>query len=85
MNETSPDFALKSGPDVPMQSTRLKGVPAPGPSDLKKAMEQMPDGPNVAPSPWEVEAARGETALEGPRVEDAPVEDGKSVHLDTEG
>ena len=42
--------------------------PAPAPEDLKKSMESMPEGPNVEFSPWEVQAAKGETPLEGPRA-----------------
>lgn len=43
--------------------------PAPTPEDLKKSMDDIPDGPNIESSPWELKAARGETPLEGPRAE----------------
>lgn len=44
--------------------------PAPTPEDLAEALKAIPEGPNVEASPWEVNAARGETPLEGPRVGD---------------
>jgi hypothetical protein len=46
-----------------------KTQPAPTPEDLKKSMDDIPDGPNIESSPWELKAARGETPLEGPRAE----------------
>ena len=44
---------------------------APSAPDLQRAAENFIEGPNVEFSPWEVQAARGETPLEGPRAEDA--------------
>ena len=45
--------------DVDTQSnlTDLVNAPSPGPSVLETG---LPDGPNVAPGPWEENAARGE-------------------------
>jgi hypothetical protein len=45
--------------------------PAPSARDLKRAADDFTEGPNVEFSPWELQAARGETPLEGPRAEDA--------------
>lgn len=42
--------------------------PAPSAQDLKKAADDFTEGPNIEASPWELEAARGETPLEGPRA-----------------
>jgi hypothetical protein len=84
MTDTSSDSVLKGGQDLPPESMRSEGTPAPSPLDLKKAMDQIPDGPNVEASPWELEAACGETTLEGPRAEDDPVADDKGVHRRTE-
>lgn len=47
------------------------GHPAPSAQDLKQAADEFTEGPNVEASPWELQAARGETPLEGPRAEDA--------------
>lgn len=58
--------------------------PAPSASDLKKAAEQIPDGPNVESSPWELQAARGETPLEGPRSDDDPVMGDRGVQGESE-
>lgn len=44
---------------------------APTASDLKRAADSFIEGPNVEFSPGEVQAARGETPLEGPRADDA--------------
>jgi predicted metal-dependent hydrolase len=44
--------------------------PAPTPADLRQAAEDFIEGPNVEASPWEVEAARGHTSLEGPHAQD---------------
>ncbi|MDB5826040.1 MAG: hypothetical protein JWQ73_260 [Variovorax sp.] len=49
----------------------VPGVPAPSAADLKQAADNFTEGPNVEFSPWELEAARGETPLEGPRADDA--------------
>jgi|GEM_PF-6509498 len=45
--------------------------PAPSPGDLKQAADAFTEGPNIEASPWELQAARGETPLEGPRAADA--------------
>ncbi len=47
------------------------GRPAPSPGDLSRVAQDFTEGPNVEFSPWELQAARGETPLEGPRAEDA--------------
>lgn len=49
------------------------GKPSPGPADLRRAPETMPDGPNVAPSLHEHEAALGH--LEEPRAEEPGTQD----------
>jgi hypothetical protein len=54
-----------------MPDDKAAANPAPTPKDLKKNLDDIPDGPNVENSPWELKAARGETPLEGPRAEDA--------------
>jgi hypothetical protein len=46
-------------------------TPAPSARDLKQAADDFTEGPNVEFSPWELQAARGETPLEGPRADDA--------------
>jgi hypothetical protein len=48
-----------------------RGQPAPSARDLKQAADNFTEGPNVEFSPWELQAARGETPLEGPRADDA--------------
>ena len=48
-----------------------RGQPAPSARDLKQAADDFTEGPNVEFSPWELQAARGETPLEGPRADDA--------------
>jgi len=53
----------RSEPSVPR-------APRPTPDDLKKAVDAIPEGPNVEASPWEQAAAKGETPLEGPRPGD---------------
>ena len=47
------------------------GPPAPSARDLQRAADNFTEGPNVEFSPWELQAARGETPLEGPRADDA--------------
>ncbi len=51
--------------------SNLNDHPAPTPGDLKTALEDFTEGPNIEASPWELQAARGETPLEGPRANDA--------------
>ncbi|MDH6590304.1 hypothetical protein M2165_000193 [Variovorax sp. TBS-050B] len=45
--------------------------PAPSPEDLKRAADTFTEGPNVEASPWELQAARGETPREGRHADDA--------------
>ncbi|RYY78877.1 MAG: hypothetical protein EOO24_43965 [Comamonadaceae bacterium] len=45
--------------------------PAPTPADLKEVADTFTEGPNIETSPWELQAARGETPLEGPHAQDA--------------
>jgi hypothetical protein len=47
------------------------GQSAPSARDLKQAADDFTEGPNVEFSPWELQAARGETPLEGPHADDA--------------
>ena len=59
-----------------------RGHPAPSPADLKKAADEFTEGPNVEASPWELQAARGETPLQGPRAENALDWDGFLARYD---
>lgn len=57
-----------SGQGGPRWATGQRPQPddgAPDPPTLHEAVESMPDGPNVAPSPFEEEAARGEVGKPG--------------------
>lgn len=45
--------------------------PAPSPEDLKRAADTFTEGPNVEASPFELQAARGETPREGRHAADA--------------
>jgi hypothetical protein len=80
MTDANSEAVLKNGQHQLPEPRRSDGIPAPDPLDLKKAMDQMPDGPNIEASPWELEAARGETTREGPHADDDPVADEKGVH-----
>jgi len=50
---------------------RAPDRPAPTAADLQQVANSFTEGPNVEFSPWELQAARGETPLEGPRADDA--------------
>lgn len=47
------------------------GQPVPLARDFKRVSNEYTEGPNIEASPWELEAARGEAPLEGPRPDDA--------------
>jgi hypothetical protein len=57
--ESSPP-AVPAAPAAPLtQAVESDAVDLPSPLDVGSAPD-IPDGPNVAPSAWEVEAAQGE-------------------------
>ena len=49
-----------TGADVPESAEQLGGLPASG---VAGKVTDYPDGPNVAPSPWELDAAQGKSSL----------------------
>ena len=51
--------SLPAQDDVPAEAAQAEAPQADGLSDIDRMNEAFPDGPNVAPSPWESEAARG--------------------------
>jgi len=66
MADTHPTGGTDTGP-----GNGERGQPAPTARDLKQVADDFTEGPNVEFSPWELQAARGETPLEGPRADDA--------------
>lgn len=48
-------------PTAPQEDAMASPNPSPSPADLQEAPATLPDGPNVAPSPHEHEAAQGRT------------------------
>lgn len=56
---------------MPHPTDTPHGHPAPSPEDLRRAADTFTEGPNVEASPFELQAARGETPREGRHADDA--------------